>query len=323
MSNNTYQIFDKICKRILTLSAKAVINLINGLFGTNYPTDSSITYNWTEYENQDLKKTLADTILTINNRFSYHIEIQMTEDEEILFRVIEYGFGHAYHNRITAKGKETLFFPAPIVLYLSDQKTSSIPEEYELTLDFGNQGIFLYRVPVTILQNISVEELTNRKMVILIPFYLLKLRKNLSMARSETVINELKSLIENDIINSIELNVALGNISSADGRQLLNMTKKLYQYLYSHYEDMEDVAMMIDESLELETDILDAKIEKLEERVTELGSALAEKISALAEMDSALAKKDSALAEKDSLLAKAEAENLLLKQQLEKLQNKQ
>ena len=87
--NEIYQIYDKAFKRILTLSEKTVINLINGLFDTDYPTDSKITYNWTEHEDKDLKRTLADSILTINGRDSYHIEAQMTEDEEIVFRSIE------------------------------------------------------------------------------------------------------------------------------------------------------------------------------------------------------------------------------------------
>ena len=55
------QIYDKAFKRILTLSDKAVINLINGLFGTDYPTNSKITYNWTEHEDKDLKRTLSDS----------------------------------------------------------------------------------------------------------------------------------------------------------------------------------------------------------------------------------------------------------------------
>ena len=80
-----YQLYDNAFKRILTLSDKAVINLINGLFGTDYPTDSKITYNWTEHEDKDLKKTLSDSILTINGRESYHIEAQITKDEEIVF----------------------------------------------------------------------------------------------------------------------------------------------------------------------------------------------------------------------------------------------
>ena len=80
--NEIYQIYDKAFKRILTLSEKTVINLINGLFDTDYPIDSKITYNWTEHEDKDLKRTLADSILTINGKDSYHIEAQMTEAEE-------------------------------------------------------------------------------------------------------------------------------------------------------------------------------------------------------------------------------------------------
>ena len=76
MTEQIYQIFDKIFKKILTLSATAVINLINGLFGTNYPKDSTITYNWTEFQDDELRRTLADTILTINDWYSYHIEAQ-------------------------------------------------------------------------------------------------------------------------------------------------------------------------------------------------------------------------------------------------------
>ena len=88
-----HQIYDKALKRILTLSNKAVINLINGLFGTNYPTNSKITYNWTEHE-----------------------------DEEIVFRVFEYGFGHAYKNPTFVDGSKTMIFPSPCIVYLDEGK---------------------------------------------------------------------------------------------------------------------------------------------------------------------------------------------------------
>lgn len=66
MANTIYQIYDKIFKKILTFSSTAVVNLINGLFDTDYPTDSTITYHWTEFEDDELKRVLADTILVIN-----------------------------------------------------------------------------------------------------------------------------------------------------------------------------------------------------------------------------------------------------------------
>ena len=121
-----HHIYDKAFKRILTLSDKAVINLINGLFGTDYPTNSKITYNWTEHEDKDLKRTLSDSILTINDRDIYHIEAQITEDEEIVFRVFEYGFGHAYKNRTFENGNETMIFPRPCIIYLDEGKKDKI-----------------------------------------------------------------------------------------------------------------------------------------------------------------------------------------------------
>lgn len=79
-----HNIYDKAFKKIITLSTKAVINLINGLYRTDYPTDSEITYNWTEFENNELRTVLSDTIITINGKYSYHIEAQTTKDNAII-----------------------------------------------------------------------------------------------------------------------------------------------------------------------------------------------------------------------------------------------
>lgn len=89
----THKIFDSTFKKILTLSSKAVVNMINGLFYTSYDPDTAeVFYHWTESVKDDtLKTTLADTILVINNSDAYHMEAQMTKDENIVFRVFSYG----------------------------------------------------------------------------------------------------------------------------------------------------------------------------------------------------------------------------------------
>ena len=58
------QIFDHAFKKMLTLSSKAVTNMINGLFGTDHnPSTTTITYHWTEHQaDGTLKTTLADSI---------------------------------------------------------------------------------------------------------------------------------------------------------------------------------------------------------------------------------------------------------------------
>ena len=51
------------------------------------------------------------------------------------------------------------------------------------------------------------------------------------------------------------MNHEYGNITMDDADRLRNLTKELYYYLYSHYEEMEEINDMTDESLILEYDI--------------------------------------------------------------------
>ena len=266
-----HQIYDKAFKRILTLSDKAVINLINGLFGTDYPTNSKITYNWTEHEDKDLKRTLSDSILTINDRDIYHIEAQITEDEEIVFRVFEYGFGHAYKNRTYENGNETMIFPRPCIVYLDEGKKDTIPDEYTLVLKFEDQGAFSYKVPVFKLQNISLQELNDKKLIALLPFLLLKLRKKIERIRSKENMEELQRLVVNDIISTIRKNEEVGNLSSIDAINLIDLTSKLYMQIYAKYKEMGEFTMrLFDQSMELAGDKYEKSVEELEEENAEL-----------------------------------------------------
>ena len=281
-----HHIYDKAFKRILTLSDKAVINLINGLFGTDYPTNSKITYNWTEHENKELKRTLSDSILTINDRDIYHIEAQMTEEEEIVFRVFEYGFGHAYKNRTYENGSETLIFPRPCIIYLDEGKKDKIPDEYTLVLKFENQGKFSYKVPVFKLQTISIQELNDKKLIVLLPFLLLKLRKKIEKIRSKENMEELQNLVVNDIISAIHKNEELGNLSRSDALDLVDLTTRLYMKIYSKYKEMEDFTMrMVDQSLELASDKYEKTVEELEEENSELKESIKVKDIKLSEQE--------------------------------------
>lgn len=266
-NNRIAHIYDRMFKKILTLSARAVIGLINGLFGTEYPPDSTITYNWTEHHDDNLKKTLADTIVTIDHSHSYHMEAQMYEDEEIEFRVFDYSYGHALKSRNDA---DILHFPEPRIIYLYNHK--NISDTKEILLDFGTQGSFLYRVPVFKLLEHTAKELSSKNMVILIPFMILKLRDSIKKERTPENTKALQTLILDDIISIINENQALGNITSADANKLRSLIQKLYNHLYSHYDEFIEGGLndMMEEGLVLEADILEAELtEKITKRVTE------------------------------------------------------
>lgn len=302
--NKIHHIYDRAFKKILTLSSTAIINLINGLFETNYPTDSIITYNWTEFENHNLKRVLADTIITINHKYSYHMEAQMTTNNSIIFRVFEYGYNHA--NRQPNLADNELIFPEPIIIYLYHE--GNIPDEYTLKLNFGSQGSFDYTVKTFKYLETSLDELNKRKMIILIPFQLLKLRKLIEKERSEENLTQLKKLIQNDIIGSIEENFELGNLTFEDCHRLKSLTHMLYNHIYSHYYDLEVITEM-DQSLMLDVDYIFEEFDK----------KMAEKQKALAEKDNELAEKNNELAEKDIIIAEKNNRIKELEEQIESL----
>ena len=297
MAKEIYHIYDKIFKKILTLSSTAVINLINGLYDTDYPPDSTIDYNWTEFHDKELRRILADTIITINQKYSYHIEAQLLKDDNLVFRVFEYGFYHANRNHASTSTEDILPFPEPRIIYL--YATQDIPDEYSLMLDFGRQGFFSYKIPIIKYLHTSPDELTRKKMIILIPFELLKLRDAMKKERSPENLELLKNLIQNDIIGSINTNLALGHIEQSDADKLLRLTHQLYKHIYAHYDEMEVLNEMTDESLMLDIDIIEKKYEEK-----------------FAKANKELAEQKQLLSQKNQILSDQAAEIAALKKQL-------
>lgn len=164
MAQKIDKIYDRIFKRMMTLSSQSIIALINGLFQTSYPLDSMLTYNLTENIDTPLSRTIADTIITINNVHSYHMVAQIYKDDNIIFRMFDYGYQHALK---TPSGNR-IDFPEPVIIYLADDKP--LPDTYTLEIDFGNQGTFFYSVPVCNFISMTPEEIESKNMVVLLLF---------------------------------------------------------------------------------------------------------------------------------------------------------
>lgn len=247
-------IYDKIFKRMITLSAKSVIQFINGLYGTDYPLDSEVDYKWTENQDRDLRRTIADVIITVAGD-AYHMEAQMFKDGDILFRMFEYGYSYARKNQtLDSIDQGTLIFPEPRVIILYSK--GNTPANYHLNIKFGSQGTFPWLIPTFSMPDTTAEYLNRKGMIILIPFQLLKLRNLLAKDRSNDNIEQLRRLIHDDILSSIEKNYSAGNIGEDDAIQLRDMTLKLYQHLYSRYKEMEETGMNeeVEDDLVLECD---------------------------------------------------------------------
>ena len=89
----------------------------------------------------------------------------MTLDENIVLRVLDYGFGHARKQSVNQHSgdltSQTLYFPEPKVILLYSK--SPAPDEYILNLDFGSQGVFPYKVTTFKYLDFTSEELKKEK----------------------------------------------------------------------------------------------------------------------------------------------------------------
>ncbi|MCI5621700.1 MAG: hypothetical protein MR355_09125, partial [Lachnospiraceae bacterium] len=189
----------------------------------------------------------------------------MTKDDRIVLRVFEYEFFYAISQWDETN---TLEFPEPMVIYLDNQP--GIPKESILHISFGSQGTFDYKVQNYMYLEHDVAELNRRKMIVLIPFQLLKLRSLIQQiipsgqeeippltSKDIAKINQLQEELRHDIIGSIEANVQFGNITMDDAKQLLELTELLYAHICADLEKAggcEEMKPLLDGAIELPND---------------------------------------------------------------------
>ena len=91
-TDTIFHIYSRLFKNILTLSPVAVVNLFNGLFCTGYPIESTIAFHWSEVNDKEIHRVIADIVVTINDADQYHMKVQMRGDDDILFQLSEYTY---------------------------------------------------------------------------------------------------------------------------------------------------------------------------------------------------------------------------------------
>lgn len=133
---------------------------------------------------------------------------------------------------------------------------------------------------------IPMEELKRRQLIALLPFQLLRLRKEIERKRTPENMEALKDLICHDIIGTITENIAAGNLSVSDGRKLKQITLQLYRHLYKDYKELEKAGVndMVEDAMVLDIDIIEyehqKEIEKITKELTEEKDGIINKMAA-------------------------------------------
>jgi predicted transposase/invertase (TIGR01784 family) len=259
----TAHVFDLLLKQLLHLSNKAVISFINGIFNKKYPMDSTVEFLSTETVSKKLRSLMSDTRVNINND-TYIIEGQIRFDGEMMIRVFEYGYYSGLTDKTFENGIRTVKIAPAIVIYW--QGAASTPEKQTLRLKFPDGFSHTYEVETFTPLTHRVKELEKKGLAILLPFYVLKLRKQIERAKTSAerkkLSGEMQTLLD-ELIETVDNCKRKGTIEDADIPDILGGLERLFKELYGKYKEFVEDDSMLKDRLDF---YLDERIGRIEEQ---------------------------------------------------------
>ena len=229
MADNT--VFDSVFKTLVQKAPALVIPFINEAFGRDYPRDEPLVQFNSEHEN-DAGTTIADSVFKVRNKI-YHIECQSTADSNMVVRMIEYDFAIALEETLRAGKPYELNFPESCVLFLRHSERT--PDVLEMKVNTPNGGSFTYGVKVVKAQRFTTDEIFQKRLLLLLPYYLMRYEKELaSIAHDRVKTAELIAECA-AIRNSLEL-ATLGEGEPLLYEELVENITKISDYLLKAHD---------------------------------------------------------------------------------------
>lgn len=173
-------IYDSVFKAMVHKTPKLLIPFINEVFGRRYEIDAPIVQFNEEHE-WPLGTRISDSVFRIEDMV-YHLECQSTHDASMVVRVVECDFSIALQEALEQGAPYRMKFPSSCVLLL--RHASKTPDYLEM--EMPDSESFRHHTKIYKTQLVSEEEIFRRRLLILLPFYLMRYEKELSGLDAES-----------------------------------------------------------------------------------------------------------------------------------------
>lgn len=249
LKNESSTPYDDAFKTMMAKSGNLRLAFINEMFHLKEPLkpDTQIENMATEYYidddgNGSQKKILNDSVFHINGK-TYHIECQSLDDGTILVRMFEYDVAIGIRESEYSEYHLTVRMPQSGVFFL--RRTSQTPEKMTVTIDTTG-GSVDYNVDVLLLSDYSLDDLVEKNLLFLFPFYMFNLEKEFSKCEhgdaksNEKVIGSMNELMEhvNDLFRSREINAHEYLLLTSMLRKVTDNLAKKYNKVRKELDDI-------------------------------------------------------------------------------------
>ena len=249
--NITSTPYDDVFRTMLNDCSRFILPLLNEVFGENYDGTETIVFA-NDYHFQNKQDGAEDKIITDASfkvikgdiEKKYHLECQSTIDNSMVLRFFEYDSQIALDDATIEKivgddgGKKsdgvlTVTFPHSAVLYLrSNKNTGDV-----MTIRFVTPGGELkYDIPIIRMQSYSLEDIWEKEIYLLIPFYIFTHEANFPKYNEDE--NLLQGLVNEfkEICIKMEELTQQGKMTELERRIIIELSKKVIDNIARKYE---------------------------------------------------------------------------------------
>ena len=234
--------YDDVFRTLLNDCSRLIIPVINEMFHTSYTGREKITFSPNEHflnqQDGSEEKRVTDSCLMLDGDFykRYHFECESLPDNTISVRIFEYDSQIALdHSRIEGN-KLNVTFPKSAVLFLrSNAKT---PDEMIIRIEAMNGEALEYAIPVMKTQRYSIDEIFDKKLLFLIPFYIFSHESrfeeyNISEEALEPLLKEYEEIEER-----LETLRNEGEIDERTRHTIIDMSNKVLENIAQRYDNV-------------------------------------------------------------------------------------
>ena len=236
-------IYDGAFRTILNDCRKLIIPVINEIFDEHYTGEEEIRFFPNEHflDQQDAadKERITDTSFQIIGRIvkKYHLECESSlPDGKITIRLFEYDAQIALDEGEVTEETLTVTFPNTAVMYLRAYKKTPDKMKYVIITPGGTVQ---YDVPIMKVQSYSLDEIFEKRLLMLIPFYIFSHEKSFSeYNNNEQKLEELKAEYR-IILERLDDLEKQGIIGAFDKRTIIELSSDVIREIARKYENVQ------------------------------------------------------------------------------------
>ncbi len=236
-------IYDGAFRTILNDCRKLIIPVINEIFREEYTGEEKIEFlpneHFLDQQDEADKERITDTNFRVVGKITkkYHLECESSlPDGKITIRLFEYDAQIALDEGEVTEETLTVTFPNTAVLYLRNYKKTPDKMKYVIVTPGGTVK---YDIPLMKVQNYTLDDIFEKRLLLLIPFYIFSHEKNFPEYNSnEQKLAKLKSEYRY-ILERLDEVEQQGVIGAFDKRTIIELSSDVVKEIAQKYGNVQ------------------------------------------------------------------------------------